>query len=121
MAAETRIGTKIKRARERKRMSQQELADKLGVSRSAVNAWERDRSYPRSSIGALEDILSITIDDEPAAAPGLVPTDEWEAAVLSDHDLPGDVKRAIVLDSRAARAAYSPQARPAAPRRTAAG
>lgn len=66
MAAETRIGTTIKRARERKRMSQAELADALGVSRSAVNAWENDRAFPASSIGAIEEVLGITIYDDPA-------------------------------------------------------
>lgn len=65
MAPPARIGTKIRRARERKRMSQAEAAKALGVSRSAVNAWENDRAYPQSSIGALEDLYGITIDDEP--------------------------------------------------------
>ncbi len=69
MAADTRIGTKIRRARERKRMSQQDLADVLGVSRSAVNAWERGRAHPRSSIGALEEVLGIVLDGEAEDAP----------------------------------------------------
>lgn len=63
MAPSNRIGTKIRRARERKRMSQAELADALSVSRSAVNAWENDRAYPQSSIGALEEILGIRLDE----------------------------------------------------------
>lgn len=60
-----KIGKMIKRARERKRMSQAEAAEALGVSRSALNAWENDRAYPRSSIGALEELYGITIDGEP--------------------------------------------------------
>lgn len=60
-----RIGRTIKRARERMRMSQAEAAGALGVSRSALNAWENDRAYPRSSVGALEDLYGITIDSEP--------------------------------------------------------
>ena len=63
MAAEPRIGTRIRRARERKRMSQDGLAAALGVSRSAVNAWENDRAYPQNSIGALEDVLGISLTD----------------------------------------------------------
>lgn len=63
MATDRQLGTRIKRARERKRLSQQELADALGVSRSAVNAWETGRAYPRSAIGALEDVLGIDLSD----------------------------------------------------------
>lgn len=70
MAADLPLGTRIKRARERMRvsghyMSQQELADALGVSRSAVNAWENNRAHPRSSIGALEAILGVTLTGSP--------------------------------------------------------
>ena len=39
----------------------------LGVSRSALNAWENDRAYPRSSIGALEELYGISLDDEGGA------------------------------------------------------
>lgn len=119
MATGTRIGTRIKRARERQLMSQEELAAKLRVSRSAVNAWERDRAYPRNRIGALEEILGISLTDEPPAAPELAPTDEWEAGVLSDPDLPDDLKRALISDSRAARAAYPGPARSSAARKAA--
>lgn len=60
-----KIGKIIKRARERKRMSQAEAAAALGVSRSALNAWENDRAYPRSSIGAIEELYGISLDEEP--------------------------------------------------------
>lgn len=63
MATDGPIGTRIRRARERKRMRQQDLADALGVSRTTVDAWENDRSYPRSSIGAIEDVLGISLND----------------------------------------------------------
>lgn len=103
MAETTPIGTMLRRARERKRLSQKELAEKLGVSRSAVNAWENDRAWPQNSIGALEDVLGISLDGTPAAPAELTPENEWEAAVLSDADLPPDVRRALVLDWRAGR------------------
>lgn len=73
MAPRSRIGTKIRRARERKRMSQVDLAGALGVSRSAVNAWENDRAYPQNSIGALEDELGVRLD-EPEPEPELPPS-----------------------------------------------
>ena len=106
MATGTRIGTRIKRARERKRMRQQDLAVALGVSRTTVDAWEHDRAYPRSSIGALEDVLGISLGDAPAAAAELVPEDQWEADVLSDPDLTDELKVQLVNESRAARRAY---------------
>lgn len=58
-----RIGRKIRRAMERKRLDQADVADALGVSRSAVNAWINDRAWPANSVGALEDLLDISIDE----------------------------------------------------------
>jgi transcriptional regulator with XRE-family HTH domain len=49
---------------ERKRMDQIQLAEALGVSRSAVNAWINDRAYPQNSIGALEDVLGVRLDED---------------------------------------------------------
>ena len=106
MATESRIGVRIKRARERKRMRQQDLAAAVGVSRTTVDAWEHNRAYPRNRIGALEDVLGISLDDAPAAADALEPTDDWEAAVLADRDIPDEVKVSLVRGSRAARAEY---------------
>lgn len=62
MATDGPIGTRIRRARERKRMRQQDLADALGVSRQTVDAWENNRAYPKSSIGALEEVLDVSLD-----------------------------------------------------------
>ena len=66
MATEPAIGTSIKRARERKRWTQRQLAGALEVDRKTIDNWEHDRSYPRSSIGALEEVLGISLDLEPA-------------------------------------------------------
>ena len=105
MATKPRIGTIIRRARERQLMSQEELAARLHVSRSAVNSWERDRSYPRNRIGALEEVLGVHLGGEPATAE-LAPSDAWEESVLSDPDLPYEWKISLVRESRAARAEY---------------
>lgn len=63
------IGTKIKRARERLRWSQEKLASAVGVSQKTIDNWEHDRSYPRSAIGALEEALGPLTDDTPADTP----------------------------------------------------
>jgi transcriptional regulator with XRE-family HTH domain len=62
-----RIGRQLRRAMERARLDQSQVAAALGVSRNAVNAWMNDRAYPMNSLGALEDLLDVTFDEEPAA------------------------------------------------------
>lgn len=61
----TEIGTRIKRARERKRWSQRQLAGALGVDRKTVDNWENGRTTPRSSIGAIEEVLGVSLDGVP--------------------------------------------------------
>jgi transcriptional regulator with XRE-family HTH domain len=59
-----RIGTRIKRARERKRLTQAQLGEAVGVSQKTIDNWENDRTYPKSSIGALEEFLGIDLGTE---------------------------------------------------------
>lgn len=49
------LGQQIKLARESKNLSQEELADQLGVSRQAVSKWENDSAVPQ---GVNRDLLS---------------------------------------------------------------
>lgn len=58
------IGDQIRRARHRKRWTQRQLADAVEVDRKTVDNWENDRSYPRNRIGALEDVLGVTLDED---------------------------------------------------------
>lgn len=55
------IGILIQRARHRKHLTQQEMADALEVSKSTVANWERGESYPLRNAGAIEELLGITI------------------------------------------------------------
>lgn len=41
-------GSKIKQLRDRKELSQEELAESIGASQSSISAWERNQSQPRS-------------------------------------------------------------------------
>lgn len=61
MAGPPPIGMKIKRARERLRMSQAELGAAIKVSQKTIDNWEHDRRYPKSSIGALEAVLGVEL------------------------------------------------------------
>ena len=60
-------GTLIKKARQRKRMTQVQLATALGVTKSSVANWERGFHYPLRTAGAIEELLDITLP-EPAEA-----------------------------------------------------
>lgn len=55
-------GEVIKRLRESKRMTQEELAEKISVSSKAVSKWETGRGYPDiSSLEPLADTLGISV------------------------------------------------------------
>ena len=57
------IGEKIKNLRASKGLSQNELAEKLGVSRQAVTKWESDSGAPDiDNIIAISDLFKISID-----------------------------------------------------------
>ena len=60
------LGTQIRRARERKRWTQQVLADAVGVGRDTIVRWEKDQRLPRNRIGALEEVLEINLTSIPA-------------------------------------------------------
>lgn len=53
----------IRRARERKGWSQEELAEELGVSVTSVSSWERGVARPRN-LAALDGVFS-GVDDSP--------------------------------------------------------
>ena len=67
MTLRPRIGALIRDGMERQHLSQIQLAEILDVSRSAVNSWINDRSWPLNRIAALEDVLKIRIPRTVAA------------------------------------------------------
>lgn len=56
------IGRVIARARQRKRLTQAELARQLGVSRTSVAQWENGVHFPQRNLGAIEEVLDISLD-----------------------------------------------------------
>lgn len=50
-------GEEIKQARERHQLTQQDLADLVGVSLRTVGSWERGESIPRNRLGAVREAL----------------------------------------------------------------
>ena len=56
-------GSLIKQSREDLRLTQEQLAEQLDVSRQAVSKWEADLSRPtREKLGRLSEILNIPPD-----------------------------------------------------------
>ena len=62
MATEPAIGTRIARRRHVLGWTQKQLADRIGVSKSAVANWERGENFPRRHLGRIEHVLGIELD-----------------------------------------------------------
>ena len=57
------IGEKIAQARREKRLTQEELADRLGVSRQAVSKWESGAALPETDkLARLSGLLGVSCD-----------------------------------------------------------
>ena len=58
------IGSKIKAARIEKKLTQEQVAELLGVSRQTISNWENGKSYPDIiSVIALSDLYSVSLDE----------------------------------------------------------
>ena len=61
--AEMTLGEKLKSARKSAGLTQEQLAEKLLVSRQAVSKWEVDKGMPEiGNLGQLSKLLNISID-----------------------------------------------------------
>ena len=57
------FGERLQALRQRAGMSQDALAERLGVSRQAVSRWERDETMPETDkVVALADMFGVTTD-----------------------------------------------------------
>lgn len=58
------FGNMITKLRKENRMTQVELAEKIGVTDKAVSKWERDLSFPDiNSIPKLAEIFNVSVDE----------------------------------------------------------
>ena len=78
---ENTIGTRIAALRKSRGMTQEELAEKLGVSGQAVSKWENDISYPDIlMLPKLAEIFGVTTDEllagKPEAPAMIVPAEK---------------------------------------------
>ncbi len=54
---------RIRLARERRLMRQEDVAAALGVDKRTVGNWERGRTHPRNRLGALVALLDLDMTD----------------------------------------------------------
>ncbi len=67
MSQQTSAGVAIRKARQRKRMTQSDLAGALGVSNITVANWESGKHFPQRYAGLIEEVLEITLPEPEAA------------------------------------------------------
>lgn len=64
MEEKTSLGKFISIRRKFLRMTQEELAEKIGVSKSAIAKWETERGLPdRDNLGRLAEVMRVSVDD----------------------------------------------------------
>lgn len=64
MGRKIRLGQYISARRKHMRLTQEELADKVGVSKSAIAKWETNGGLPdRDNLRRLAEIMEVSVDD----------------------------------------------------------
>ena len=76
--------TRIKKTRKERRLTQQELADKIGASLITVNRWEKGERTPNISMlqkiaTALDVSVAYLMGEEESPAPAVLPVKETHA------------------------------------------
>ena len=58
------LGTQIKKYRQENELSQEELANRIYVSRQTISNWENDKNYPDvNSLLLLSEVFQISLDE----------------------------------------------------------
>ena len=74
------IGSKIKAARLEKKLTQEQVAELLGVSRQTISNWENEKSYP--------DIISVIKMSESGG---------YFFAASTDDCIPGSLRYYVIM------------------------
>ncbi|MBT9775661.1 helix-turn-helix domain-containing protein [Clostridium sp. MCC353] len=85
------LGTQIQIYRKRAHLSQEQLAEQLGVSRQAVTKWENGQSSPSTkNLAQLAGILGVSLDELAGmTAEAGMETEEAAEAAVSESQAPG--------------------------------
>lgn len=93
------IADRIQSLRKQKGMSQEELADKIGVSRQAVSKWESEQSTPDlDKVVIMSELFEVTTD---YLLKGIEPVS------VNDHKTMADVVDEKILNEKNGRRAKS--------------
>ena len=95
------MGLRIRKRRQELGLTQQQLADRLKVAESSVNAWETGKHEPKRKLGAIEAVLGVDLTSEREAFPFATPD---EAAIWSMDRFSEDERRALIRALREERA-----------------
>jgi transcriptional regulator with XRE-family HTH domain len=103
MSDENSFGIKIKRARERMYLTQEQLADKLKVSRVTVTRWENNELLPSAyNLKKLVSILELNEKDADAhdtVAASILATTSQVGELLYGHPLARDQARVYIEET----------------------
>lgn len=98
------LGSNLKRLRNRYNYTQQQVADKIGVTRPAYTAYEKGTRNPDSSmLSKLADVFDVSIDELLGREPKQHdPSDDFDAFMFEDKEafdsLPEDVKKELIRE-----------------------
>ena len=101
------FGKRVRRLRRSADLTQQELAEKLGVSEPTIRAWESGRAKPRyDRLCEVADFFGVTpeelVGDHSSTSPLLVTELPWDERELLEtyRSLPADMKLRFLTDAR---------------------
>ena len=96
MASDPRsLGARIRSARQRRHLTQPQLAEAMEVSVRAVGDWENNRTRPKNRLGALEEFFGLNLTEPDDAE---VYTDPVEMAIWEDPSIPEEADRRAVIE-----------------------
>jgi len=82
----TTLGTKLRKLRNNKKMSQTEIANMLGVSQSAYNKWEADQAKPNTdNLVRIAELHDVEIKDLLEDNTGIVSNNIFKDSSVSHH------------------------------------
>lgn len=95
------FGEKLKNARKEASLSQEQLAEKMSVSRSAIAKWETDKGMPDvNNLKAIAQLLNVSVDYLLDDGEKLSFNEIKESINLTDYEVTGkcrDVKDAVCV------------------------
>ena len=91
------FGEKLKEARKESGLSQEQLAEKMSVSRSAIAKWETDKGMPDvNNLKVIAQLLNVSVDDLLDDEEKICFHEMKEAIHLDDYEKTGKCRDQLV-------------------------